>query len=163
MKKKDIFVSAQGNEYTFKKLPDGKLWIDGYLREKVDGAVRNETYNCYMYTWEQALKAVPASLRLPTARDFMELCLELGYLEDSEDNVTERLVQKCGFKLTGRVNLVDFSLVSRNESLYVWSSTPCSTLPTNHYSYCLNASIGYVDPAYGYDQSGMFAVRCIKD
>lgn len=160
--KENIFVSEQGNEYTFKKLPDGKLWIDGYLREKVDGAVWNEKYNCYMYTWERALKAVPAGLRLPTAREFLDLCLALGYLKISEERVVNRLIDECGFKMAGYCIVDNCSLLGQGSSLRVWSCSSYSATDTStSYGLCANSSA--VNPARGCDRCFGFGARCIKD
>ena len=146
-------------KYRLQKLPDGKVWTMENLREKVKGAVWNQKYNCYMYTWEQAKKAVPKGFHLPSAQEFMRLALSLGYLEKSEEEVVSALQEKCGFTLAGYVDS-DKTLYYQGSYGYYWSSTQEDA--TNAY-YLYFRSDGSVNPQGNSSKYYGRAVRCVKD
>ena len=146
------------NEYTLKKLPDGKVWTMENLREEVEGAVWNEEYNCYMYTFDQAKKAVPKGFRLPSARDFLDLALSLGYLKDNGRIVSKRLKEKCDFVFSGLAYSTG-SLNGQGSYGWYWSSTQYDA----SFGYGLYFDSGGVDPAHNVNKVNGLVVRCIKD
>lgn len=159
--KKNTQLENIENKYTLKKLPDGKVWMMENLREKVEGAVWNEQYNCYMYTWEQAKRAVPKGFHLPSAREFMELCLACGYLDKSDEKVAKRLQKECGFVYSGYSHPTEGSLGDQGTSGagYWWSSTWYN----NNAAYDLYFNSSTVYPQTNCNKCYGFAVRCIKN
>lgn len=150
-------VKIGSNEYTLKKLPDGKIWMMENLREEVEGAVWNDRYRCYMYTFDEAQKAVPEGFHLPSAREFFKLALALGYLEDGQI-VRKNLQDKCNFVFSGYAYDTG-TLNYQGRDGYYWSSTQCTA--TSGYCLCFDSS--EVTPVCDSYKGGGMAVRCIKD
>ena len=151
-------VKIGSNEYTLKKLPDGKVWMMENLREKVEGAVWNERYSCYMYTFDEAQKAVPEGFHLPSAKEFFNLALALDYLEKDETVAVNRFIKRYGFALTGHVSYTG-ELVNQGHYGFYWSSTQS----TATFGYCLYLDSRGVNPVNDYSKILGMAVRCIKD
>ena len=151
-------VKIGSNEYTLKKLPDGKVWMMENLREKVEGAVWNERYSCYMYTFDEAQKAVPEGFHLPSAKEFFNLALALGYLKDSEIEVAKKLQEECGFVFSGSTDDCE-SLGDLGSSGSFWSSTQKGA----PYSYRFVFYWHSVYPIEPTVKDYRMAVRLIKD
>lgn len=151
-------VEIGSNEYTLKKLPDGKVWMMENLREYVEGAIWNERYKCYMYTWEQAKKVVPKGFHLPSAQEFMKLAMALGYLKDDEEIVRKKLQDKCNFVFSGYAYNTG-TLNYQGSDGYYWSSTQYDV--TRGYGLYFDRS-AFI-PVDDYSKDGGMAVRLIKD
>ena len=151
-------VKIGSNEYTLKKLPDGKVWMMENLREEVEGAVWNDRYRCYMYTFDEAQKAVPEGFHLPSAREFFKLALALGYLEKDETVAMNRFIKECGFALTGHVSYTGV-MVNQGHYGFYWSSTQSGET----FGYCLYFDSTGVNPVNDYCKTLGMAVRLIKD
>ena len=150
-------VKIGSNEYTLKKLPDGKVWMMENLQEYVEGAMWNEQYNCYMYTFNQAYHAVPEGYHLPSAQEFMKLAMALGYLKDSEEIVSERLQEYCGFVFSGFAYDTG-GLRAQGRDGYYWSSTQYDA--TTIYHLVFSSEVDRI--SYSSNDHRM-AVRLIKD
>lgn len=146
------------NEYTLKKLPDGKIWMMENLREEVEDAVWNEKYNCYMYTFDEAQKAVPEGFHLPSPREFMELALSLGYLEEDGTVVANSFIKECNFTLSGHSTDTGILCNQGINGLY-WTSEQGSET----FGYSLNLESSSVKPDTNFPKYNGLAVRCIKD
>ena len=128
------------------------------LREPVEGAVWNPKYNCYMYTWEQAQKAVPEGFHLPSPREFMDLALALGYLEKDEEVVADSFINECNFTLSGYADVAG-EICNQGRNGYYWSSIQHN----DDCGYILYLYGNSVDPANYHTKDAGLAVRCIKD
>lgn len=148
------------DKYTLKKLPDGKVWMMENLREPVEGAKWSDIYDCYYYTWEQALKAVPEGFRLPAMSDFALLRDSLGYGKVSNEEVVKKLQGVCGFSPAGFYDFDDKKFCSQGSHANYWSSP--AQCAANAYDLGFNTS-GNVNPvAYTNKYYGR-TVRCIKN
>jgi len=141
-------------EYKSAKMRDGKIWMLEDLRKPVEGAIWNEEYNCYMYSWEQAIDAVPEGWRLPTAQDFITLATAYGWPDQTD---MEAFKKEFSVRYAGYAD--GSSLGYQGSYAYWWSSSLNST--TSAFSLCLGT--GGIYPQNGYGRRLGFSVRCVKE
>jgi uncharacterized protein (TIGR02145 family) len=168
---------SDGNLYTVKKMPDGKVWMTENLKIKIPGTYcyDNNDANCVkygrLYTWkvaQDACKLLGEGWRLPTNEDWEMLGKQYGGVRtDSNDGKAayQALMPggKAGFNLqfAGGRNVDSIPGYARQDAHgFYWTATEVD----NKYAWMYNFGInGKLMNRHNDSEKGeAYAVRCIK-
>jgi len=169
------------NVYGYKAMPDGKIWMTENLNYNQSGswvynnAAQPTTKHGRLYTWDQAVAAVPAGWHLPTDAEWTALALAAGGTGTYGESGTAGTALKAtsgwnnngngtdtyGFAaLPAGYRYTDGSFYNSGNYGYWWSATADgSSTAFNRSMYYDNAYVSRYSIAKGYG----FSVRCVKD
>lgn len=163
---------AEGNkayeEEQFKDWEDNAIYLDcGIVLAPEDYHEGERKF----FNWDEAMEIEKKSngkWRLPTPKEWMMICAELGTDEDGVFDV-EALEKNTGMKRNGWVwgdDIDDYrenssdgdTLLSQGTNGYFWSATAKS----GTHAYHLYFNSGNLNPQYNNFKGYGFAVRCVK-
>jgi uncharacterized protein (TIGR02145 family) len=154
-----------------------KIWMTANLNYNQSGSkvYGNDNANAAiygrLYTWDQAMAAVPAGWHLPSRAEWNELIAFLGESGPMKDTLYWQLPNSGATNSSG-FNARPGGLYTANEfedlTYYGdwWSSTEYSELGVYNYAYYAQAgynSLAWSTQFYSYKKLYMFSVRCVKN
>jgi uncharacterized protein (TIGR02145 family) len=169
---------SDGNSYTVKKMPDGKVWMTENLKIKIPGSYcyENNDANCAqygrLYTWklaQEVCRSLGDGWRLPSNEDWQLLGKQYGGIRgDSSDGKAAYTALlpggKSGFnvQLAGGRNVDSIPGYARKDAHgFYWTST---SVDAGHaWMYNFGDGAKFMNRHSDSEKGRAFAVRCVKD
>jgi|GEM_PF-2567880 len=164
--------SRDGKQYPFVTIGSQKWMTKNFAFDQSGSKVykdiaTNEAKYGRLYTWDQALSAVPAGWRVATDNDWKKLEMHYGMTQTEADKLVQRGTDEgkkigVGLKLEYGGRSIGSSYMDVDSKAYYWTSTES---PTNSAKGIRRTIANFDDHSFrDYEDKGTFySIRLIKE